>query len=446
MIGLKIKEKAEQKLLLKEYIIDLYKKLILNLNDSGIEKTLDEYIHLIEFVEVLSFEDLKECYLWQKKFTEKFKEYYRANFDEEDIIKNSLVSSKSKEFYKFFSAIMDFEIEKGKLLERIKNNDVKAKLELEKLYKWIRRVIKSKKFHPYVQIFKDKLHNPLLNMMNTTLKFEQIDGYKFESEFESGTQKHHEISSLYHDSINSQLEIEYNSFNSNEKKLQNLAQLNTPVIFAVNHTNSHDIPLACKVIKERASVLAGDEIRYDINGLLLTLNDVTWVTRHDAKSRWQSKYDICLKLFNGLSNIMFVEGTWNMTENKPMLPFNWGIIEIAQITECPIVPIVLEYTENSCIIKVGNPIKISIYDDKKKAIDNLRDTMSTMRWYIWEQKTLNDPQITKEHFYRHYVDKHLAEYPKLDVAYEESIIFKIEDTPDKVFEPINKLSRKNKIN
>lgn len=438
MIALKTKEKKEYKDLLKEYIIDSYKNLILNVEKFGIDEILDNYIPLVEYFDVLEFADLKECYLWQRKFKEIFAQHFDALFDEEEMVHNNLIENKDKEFYKFFSSMMEFEIEKEKLHKRIKNGDEAAKQELVSLYEDIRKIIKNKKYNKKAQKYKDKLHNPLLTMMSTTLKFDKIDGYQFENYYASESEKNRRIKSLYHESIGDELQVDYNFDEENSKKLQTIRKINGPVIFAVNHTNSHDIPLACKVIGDRASVLAGDEIRYDINGLLLTLNDVTWVTRHDDKSRWNSKYDICLKLFNNLSNIMFVEGTWNMTENKPMLPFNWGIIEIAQISECPIVPLVLEYTPISCIIKIGEPIFISIFDDKKKAIDNLRDIMSTMRWYIWERKTI----MSKEEFCRDYVDKHLKEYPKLDVEYEKSIIFQINDTEEKVFEPINKLSRK----
>lgn len=427
---------------IKEYIIELYKNLILNLENFEAETVYENFTSLAEYVDVLEFEDLKECYLWHQKFVEKFYQCYDLFFDEEYVINNKLVSVKNREFYKLFSSMMDFEKEKSKILGKIKNGNYGAKYELDKLYCWIRTVIKSQKYNSAIQVIKNKLHDPLLTMMSTTLKFDKIDGYQYENSYASEYEKYRRVKSLYHESIGEDLQVEYNYDEENSKKLDVIRNINGPVIFAVNHTNSHDIPLACKVIEDRASVLAGDEIRYDINGFLLTLNDVTWVTRHDARSRWQSKYDICLKLLNGLPNIMFVEGTWNRTENKPMLPFNWGIIEIAQITECPIVPLVLEYTPDSCIIKLGDPIYVSIYDDKKKAIDNLRDTMSTMRWYIWERKTI----MTKEEFYRDYVDKHLKEYPKLDVEYEESVIFQINDTEEKVFEPINKLSRKNKIN
>lgn len=435
-------ESIDQKVMIKEYIIDTYKYLISNVETLHIDEITDKYINFLEVVNILSFEDLKECYLWKKKFEEVLNATRQIVLDETTLEPGTLVWVKDREFYEFFSAVMDFEIEKSKLEKRIKQQDESAKYELEELYQSLRETIANKKFSKHWQVIKDKLHNPLLTGMSTTLKFDKIDGYLYENSFASEFEKYKKVKSLYHESIGDELQVEYNYDEENSKKLDAIRKINGPVIFAVNHTNSHDIPLACKVIEDRASVLAGDEIRYDINGLLLTLNDVTWVTRHNARSRWQSKYDICLKLLNGLPNIMFVEGTWNWTENKPMLPFNWGIIEIAQITECPIVPLVLEYTPTSCIIKLGDPIYVSIYDDKKKAIDNLRDTMSTMRWYIWEKKTIDNSFMTKEEFYKDYVNKHFEEYPKLDVSYEESIIFGKKNTSEKVFEPINKLSRK----
>ncbi len=61
---------------------------------------------------------------------------------------------------------------------------------------------------------------------------------------------------------------------------------------------------------------------------------------------------------------MFPERTWNTKESLPILPMDWGIIDISYITNSSIVPVVLEYIAEKCYIKYGDPIYIN--DNYKK--------------------------------------------------------------------------------
>ena len=40
-----------------------------------------------------------------------------------------------------------------------------------------------------------------------------------------------------------------------------------PLIFVANHSNVHDVPVMLSIIKKHVYVLAGDEVKNDINGL-----------------------------------------------------------------------------------------------------------------------------------------------------------------------------------
>lgn len=57
-----------------------------------------------------------------------------------------------------------------------------------------------------------------------------------------------------------------------------------PVIYAVNHTNSHDVPTACEVVDRHVYVLAGRENLRLIDKFTLWLNGVCFVDRKSKKS------------------------------------------------------------------------------------------------------------------------------------------------------------------
>ena len=90
------------------------------------------------------------------------------------------------------------------------------------------------------------------------------------------------------------------------------------------------------------------------------------------------------RLGRGKSLLIFPEGTWNLEPSKPMLPLFFGIIEIAQKTNVPIIPLCLEYVEDKCVIKYADVLTSRAGEDKLLQIENLRDTMATLKWEIWE--------------------------------------------------------------
>lgn len=126
----------------------------------------------------------------------------------------------------------------------------------------------------------------------------------------------------------------------------------------------------------------------------------------------------------GQSVLIFPEGTWNITENLLMLPLHWGIIEIAQRANAAIVPVILDYHSDSCFYSIGREMRVDQEKTKKQMILELRDTMVAMRFEIWESKPLTARNgYTKEQFDK-IIQKSLAEYPLLDVEFENSVIRK----------------------
>ena len=114
-----------------------------------------------------------------------------------------------------------------------------------------------------------------------------------------------------------------------------------------------------------------------------------------------------------------------------MLPLYWGIIDVARQTGKPIIPVVLEYYGENCYISFGKGIFVSKDDKKSIKINELTDALATLKWLIWEK--IPDVGYTSKQDWLSEMRKRIAEYPKLDINYEMSVIRQMYDTADFAF-------------
>ncbi len=209
-------------------------------------------------------------------------------------------------------------------------------------------------------------------------------------------------------------------------------------IFAVNHSNRYDIPYTCEILSRQCYVLLGKQPLEPIDRLAFILNGTVWVDRKSREDKKNSVAKMIKLLCNGANLVIFPEGTWNLTPSKPMLPLYWGVIDIARASGRPIVPIILEYTDEKCYVAFGESMQISPTDDKGEKISELKDRFATLKWSIWEQFPDTGYNTAKE--WQAEVHKRLAEYPKLDYEYEASVIRKEYDTVNEVFAHLDVLT------
>ena len=213
-----------------------------------------------------------------------------------------------------------------------------------------------------------------------------------------------------------------------------------PLIFVANHSNVHDVPVMLSIIKKHVYVLAGDEVKNDINGLAFRVNGVIWVHRGDKQSARIAKEKVLNLLHRKKSLLIFPEATWNLTPHLPMLPLHWGAVEFAQETNTPIVPITLEYTkDNKCYYSIGKELHTLKTDNKAKITNTLRDTLATMRWNFWEEHSNKSYNEIFNDDFLEYTKYRLDEYPKLDVEFERTTILKKYDSWDESFAHLNKI-------
>lgn len=193
-------------------------------------------------------------------------------------------------------------------------------------------------------------------------------------------------------------------------------------IFVMNHSNTHDGPIACETICEHFYVLVGKQSLEILDRLFFRLNGVIYIDRKNKKSRRRG-FNKMIKILNAGNNLlMYPEGTWNMTPSKPMIPMNWGVIELAKRTGVPIIPLVAEYRPDCCYVKFGEAIYINEEMDKKTGIEQLEDTMATLRWNIWEQLGVEKRTDSLKEEFELLIQYRVHEYRKFDLEYEQSVV------------------------
>ena len=217
-----------------------------------------------------------------------------------------------------------------------------------------------------------------------------------------------------------------------------------PIIFAANHTNSFDGPVIARAIAQafhlRSWFLAGKQRLWVSDRIWLFFSGTIWIDRRNKEDMRSVKSLICAYLKSGQAITWFPEGTWNLTDSLLMLPMKWGIIDVAISSGAQIIPTIIDYdrTGKTATVSFGKPMAPDNNTDKAMAIRDLRDTMATLRWEIWEKHPpLRDYDRTalKADIYAA-----LEEYPPIDWEGEQEVIYWPYLSPEEAFAPIDRLT------
>lgn len=215
------------------------------------------------------------------------------------------------------------------------------------------------------------------------------------------------------------------------QRIHKFVVLNTPpeqispkCIYVVNHSCKWDGQYCMELLPGKFYILTGKQRLKIVDRIGIWLNGVIWVDRKRETSRHASKTKMLDKLSRGKSLLIFPEGTWNLEASTPVLPLYWGVIEVAQRSATPIIPLCLEYIEDKCVVKFGEPLHISENSDKAIEIGRLRDVMATLKWDIWEMFTEDKRENITDDYWDKEVEKRLGEYKLLDYEYEMGCVRK----------------------
>ena len=212
-----------------------------------------------------------------------------------------------------------------------------------------------------------------------------------------------------------------------------------PIIFAANHSAFQDAPVSLRATKRRSYIFVGKQPLPFMDWVFFVTTGTLWVDRKIKEDMAATKDAMIEYLAKGQSILWYPEGTWNLTANKLMLPMKWGIIDIAQKANAQIIPMALDYDRaaKGCKVKFGVPMTDDALENKSEAIQNLRDTMATLRWdFMSDQTVLHRADITPEQLETEMCQV-LAEYPALDWAFEQACIYQPYETVKTVPESLS---------
>lgn len=220
-----------------------------------------------------------------------------------------------------------------------------------------------------------------------------------------------------------------------------------PILFVPTHVGKHDIEIIANYIKKHFVLLSGDfeHIQGKIEGAFLRLVGVEYFNERVKKDRNSIPKRIGEHL-NKKDNVMwFIEGIWNMTPEKPMLPPYWGIVDVAKKHNAIISPIGIDQYGKQFEVAIGENFDMSLYgedvSEKIRAISDLRDVLSTLKYDIWESRGIYRRNEIDEKEWQKYVEERFLEWKGFDLEYIESLIYKPKGIiePEKAYSEIKKL-------
>lgn len=220
-----------------------------------------------------------------------------------------------------------------------------------------------------------------------------------------------------------------------------------PIIYAITHVGKFDIEVISEAIKDHYYLLSGDfeHIQGIIDAPFLGVNGVFYFNEKVKEDRKQ----VCDKMINLLKeggNLMyFPEGTWNLKPELPMLPCYWGIVDIAKAGNAIIVPVAACQYGKHFKINIGENFDMNKYadtqEDKSRAITDLRDTLATLSWDIYEtEKPLVREELVGDEWDK-YIEDRFKEWPYFNREYISGLVYKPKNVAehDEVFAKVKKL-------
>jgi len=143
-----------------------------------------------------------------------------------------------------------------------------------------------------------------------------------------------------------------------------------PVVFACNHASQFDIPILTVALPVQFRFIVKKELfKIPLFGLAMRRTGYIPIDRSGGKAALKSLKDAAQKIKNGVSVVVFPEGT--RSPDGRLRPFKAGSIFLAQKADVPIVPVgisgshrilpkgSLKMRPGHVIVRIGSPISAS---------------------------------------------------------------------------------------
>ncbi len=155
-------------------------------------------------------------------------------------------------------------------------------------------------------------------------------------------------------------------------------------IFVSLHRFVEDTIANLATIDRDAYLLFGTTDQLEVNPEMYFawLNGFIYVDRYNDENRKSAIPKMERVLKNGNSVLIFPEGGFNNTENLLCQRLFASPYILAKSTKCKVVPIApfYEFSSDKVYMNVGEPIDLSVYDNKEEALSDLRDILSTLMY------------------------------------------------------------------
>ena len=222
---------------------------------------------------------------------------------------------------------------------------------------------------------------------------------------------------------------------------------NRPKIYAVSHVGKFDIEVVSEAIKDHYYLLSGDyeHIQGIIDAPFIGLNGVIYFNERVKEDRKLAVEKMISHLQDGGNLMYFPEGTWNVTPNLPVLPCYWGIVDIAKKGNADVIPVGADQVDKTFTISIGKNLDMNKYGDTKeektKAINEIRDSLATLKWEIWESFGQYKRENIQNDEWEKYKEARFKEWPYFNDEYINGLTYKPKNQAnhDEVYAPVKKL-------
>lgn len=190
-----------------------------------------------------------------------------------------------------------------------------------------------------------------------------------------------------------------------------------PYIFVSSHSFDEDIIASLSQLDRHAYVLIGTTDQLEYNPLMYAawVNGLIYVDRLDSESRSLSLPKMEKILNSGSSVLIFSEGGWDNTENRPSLPVFAGAVKLAHNTGRKIV-LMSSYNEhdsNDIYMSVDGPYDFSNIDEKTARRRITNDLGIMMLEHIFNHASIISRKSLTGDIHLNYMEQRKKEYMRV---------------------------------